>query len=421
MIEKHISKISLIINSILFIGIGFTIIFLSNNLFLFIIATLITLVGLFSLISNLINTKKLSNIFISSTTLLTGVMLIIRPNYIIFFFPAIVSIYIFINGVIKLLSYIIYKKNKITGISGLLVGGMIDFVFCFIMMTNSNKNIHWLIIFLGVYFICFGISYLYDFLKELNPNKFDLKKRRFRMTLPIFISAFIPYKVYTKINNLLDKYTTDVTVKNKAINSNVDLEIFIHVKNSAIGVFGHADFCFDNVIYSYGSHDEDNRYLFDTRGCGVLFKVNNREEYLKFCTHHSKRTVFSFGISLNDIQKLKLKEELQKIEKNAYRWYCAQERDKSNDYNDYASRLYKNTKAKFYKFKKGKYKSYFLLSMNCMKIVDDIVGAIGGDMMKINGIITPGAYYNYLNREFKRKNSFVITKKIYNIKRVKNN
>ena len=37
----------------------------------------------------------------------------------------------------------------------------------------------------------------------------------------------------------------------------------------------------------------------------------------------------------------------------------------------------------------------------------------------MNGIITPGTYYEYLNREFKKKNSMVISKNIYNLQSTK--
>ena len=36
----------------------------------------------------------------------------------------------------------------------------------------------------------------------------------------------------------------------------------------------------------------------------------------------------------------------------------------------------------------------------------------------MTGIITPGTYYEYLNREFQKKNSMVISRKIYNNKNI---
>ena len=57
--------------------------------------------------------------------------------------------------------------------------------------------------------------------------------------------------------------------------------------------------------------------------------------------------------------------------------------------------------------------NYFLLSTNCVKLVDEIVGITGSDLLKINGVITPGAYYAFLEKELKKENSNVISKQIY--------
>ena len=35
----------------------------------------------------------------------------------------------------------------------------------------------------------------------------------------------------------------------------------------------------------------------------------------------------------------------------------------------------------------------------------------------MNGLITPGTYYEYLNKEFSKKNSIVVNRNIYNEKR----
>ena len=89
-----------------------------------------------------------------------------------------------------------------------------------------------------------------------------------------------------------------------------------------------------------------------------------------------------------------------------------------NDYKDYASRLYQVTKAKFYKFKKGKFKKFFVVGNSCCNLVNYLLGKNGIDILDMYGVITPGAYYEYLNREFHMKNSIVISRKIYNSKNV---
>jgi len=404
------------INAIIFIGVGITLILIpttSAKLFHLVVSMLISFLGIISLIFNIIKTKNKINIIISMSTFLMGVFFFSKPTTFLSLFPIIFGFYMLINGIVKLLVYVIYKEQKLKGYHPTLISSLVDFIFSFTMIFYPSKNIKILTIILGIYLIFFGLTYLYDFLKDIFPKVFSHNRRRIRITLPIFISALIPYRVYTKINDALDKYVTPVHINKKTLGNIVDLEIFVHVKNTAIGSIGHIDLCFENKVYSYGCYDEDSKKMFETLGDGVFFTINSKTKYLKFCTSHSKKTIFCFGITLTDKQKKKIKKELAKIKEYSYRWLCKQELNNAKEYNDYASILYRYTGAKFYKFNKGKWKKYFLFSSNCVKLVDKVLGATGSDILQVNGLITPGAYYNYLNREFKRKNSNIIKKDIY--------
>ena len=86
---------------------------------------------------------------------------------------------------------------------------------------------------------------------------------------------------------------------------------------------------------------------------------------------------------------------------------------KDGHYDDYASLLSEVVPTRFYKFKSGKFKTYFVLGTNCVLLADQLIGAAGTDILKVGGIITPGTYYDYLNREFLRNNSLVISRKAY--------
>ena len=55
------------------------------------------------------------------------------------------------------------------------------------------------------------------------------------------------------------------------------MEIFIHVKNTAVGKIGHADLCFDNTVYSYGCYDESSKRLFDALGDGTFFTIKGKK------------------------------------------------------------------------------------------------------------------------------------------------
>ena len=66
--------------------------------------------------------------------------------------------------------------------------------------------------------------------------------------------------------------------------------------------------------------------------------------------------------------------------------------------------------------KKGRFKYYFTFYSNCVKYADSIVGQAGIDILNLNGIISPGAYFNYFDGEYRRKNSIVISKTVYSPK-----
>ena len=65
-------------------------------------------------------------------------------------------------------------------------------------------------------------------------------------------------------------------------------------------------------------------------------------------------------------------------------------------------------------------KTYFVLGTNCGTLVDKILRSSGIDVLNPNGIITPGTYYDFLEREYMKKGSRVVSKKIYNKNNIKN-
>ena len=205
----------------------------------------------------------------------------------------------------------------------------------------------------------------------------------------------------------------------------VQLEIFVHVSEKGMGKFGHVDLCYKNQVISYGNYDKDTRKLKEGFGSGVVFTAN-KKKYVPFCIEESEKTLFTFGIKLTNKEQEKIEKELEKIKDNLIEWYPAYVRDKKlkkkineDDYKDYSSMLYKKTKAKFYKFKTGKMKTYFVLGTNCGTLVDKILRSSGIDVLRPSGIITPGTYYDFLEREYMKKGSRVVSKKIYNKDNIK--
>ena len=412
--EQSISDISIFITALLSFLLGLILIVTpigSLSIFHFTISISIILLGLALTFVKIYRKDTISNILLSFVLFIIGTYFLHNPKTFLSIFPILFSLYIFLNGIIKFSTFCVYKSNNFKGFFRTLFASILDFVFGFIIITNPSRSIKPLTYILGIYFILIGFNHLIDYLRVKFPNNFFFKKRRFRITLPTIISLLIPYAFYTKINKKLSDEITPVKI-DKDVSGDVDLEIFIGVKDSLIGTFGHADLWFEGKVYSYGHYDEDSKKLFDTIGDGTLFIIDDRMKYLRFCAEHSKKTIFAFGITLTDKQKEKVRNELNKIKNNTYRWKCVQENDKSQEFGDYASCLYRSTNAEFYKFTQSSYKLYFALWTNCVKLVDNILKATGGDILRLNGVITPGAYYYHLNNEFKKKKSNVIRKEI---------
>ena len=340
--------------------------------------------------------------------------------------PLMFGIYLFLNALIKFINGYIYFKGQAIGYLFEFFFGIIYLALSFIIILSPIKNLDVVLVIIGIYFLLLGINYLFDFIGFITPIHVKSRiRRRIRISLPSIFEAIIPFTVLKEINYLINKEDYDIDYILKE-NDKVkpDLEVFVHTSNRGFNRTGHVDLYYNGKVLSYGGYDDSSLRFFKMLGDGVVF-TTTRSKYIPFCIEHSKKTIFAFGLRLTDRQKANIDKAIDNIFKDLYDWespyQVALKESKNkkinqNDYDDYASRLYQATKAKFYKFKKGKWKRYFVVGNNCSKLADYIVGKSGIDLLKMSGIITPGAYYEYLNREFHKKNSMVISRNIYNSK-----
>lgn len=338
----------------------------------------------------------------------------ILPNFILGIAPLLFAFYLLCIALSQfIVCYLELKSKETNGARYFLIGCIYLFISLPIIFSPIN-NIDRFLNCLAVYIFFLGISFIYDGIIQVIPKKTkNTLKRKIKFTLPKIIEALIPYSVMLEINHNLEVNGQNTYSYYNPSDQSVDLNILIHTSNRGFNRMGHIDICFKGKVISYGCYDEGSRFVGELFGDGVLFIANSKKEYINFCIDNSKKTIFDFGIHLTEKQKSKVEERIQELMKNTYPWNHKQDKNYRNA-SSYAGRLYKKTKAKFYKFKSGKYKTYFVLGTNCCFLADDIIGASGMDILSINGIITPGTYYDYLNRSFKRKNSNIIYKEIYN-------
>lgn len=341
--------------------------------------------------------------------------------------PIIFGLYLLLNAIIKFINYGILLKTKANGRLSQLGLALLYTVIAIPIIFSPIKNLNIVLIIIGIYIILLGINYIFDFITFLIPKKIKNKmKRSFRISLPAIVEAIIPYTVLNEINYLLDKenYDKPFVFEEKSEDVIPDMEVFVHTSNRGFNRMGHVDIYYHDKVISYGNYDDNSLRFFTMIGDGVVFETK-RDKYIPFCIEHSKKTIFAFGLKLTESQKKNVEKEIQKLFHNLYEWnppyveaLTRKKRINKNKYKDYASRLYQATNAKFYKVKGGSFKKYFVLGNNCCRLADHIIGKSGIDLLKMNGVITPGTYYEYLNREFQKKNSMVISRKIYNQKNV---
>ena len=422
MYKKYLNCYNVLITGLLTLTLGILTLTLNQKFIVLIIYLVASLLMIYA-ISNIIKliTKKDTNqkmqgmIMQIMLNITISCIFFLAPKIPLSLFTLIFGLYAILNSVIKLVNYLIFKINHLKGrFIELLVFAFYLFfgIFCICIHSTNLKAI---LLIIGLYFILLGATYISDFITQIIPKKQKNNfKRKFKITLPLFMSVLIPHDALNQINKNKDMKTyTPQKIFKETDEEKPDLEILIHVTKKGFGITGHADICFENKVYTYGNYNHNSFRLFNSIGDGVLVIARDKEKYIKFCIKDCKKTIFVFGIKLTDKQKMIVKDKLNELKKNTYVWDDAYKNTEYMSHNYYATRLYKDVKSSFYKFKNGKFKTYFVCSTNCVSLVDYVLGATGTNIIRLNGIITPGAYYDYLATEYTKKNSNVISYKIY--------
>lgn len=364
--------------------------------------------------------RMLTKIILPILTLTTAIVFIFFNNLTLYLLTILFGLYLFMSSIIEFVSAFLVLKNQKGEFIFSLIPGIFYLTFSIIFITSKSYIVFKII---AIYLILLGITYILDFVNSIIPKGTKSKiKRKIRITLPIFLAMFIPHSILVDLNRFLKKEGSEIEnrqdLANKKKNKKSDLEIFFHVADKGFNSIGHCDIEFEGEVISYGNYHEKSQNKLGM-GPGVLI-ISNKDEYIPFCLKHNKTTIFSFGLSLSGEQKSKIKERIDEIKSIIYPWNVPYKEAilknreiKENKYKDFASLLYKETNSKFYKFKKSKYKTYFVMKTNCVALVDDIVCKAGTDILGISGIISPGTFFDYLQTEYLKKNSIVISKDVY--------
>ncbi len=380
--------------------------------------------GLHQLISAFSRQKK-TRIVNGALNIAAGIFVCAFPDIALWGLSLVFTLYIFLNALVKLIDVINSVKNGTPDLFADLVALIFFVVFGIITLVSTFSSQQGFKLIVAIYCILYGVTELKDFLREIIPNTAKNRiRRRLRVSLPAFVTAFSPFGMLKSYNERLNSREIDLEQLKKEekafdVDKTPNIHVFIHVSDDGVGMLGHCDICLDGVVISYGNYDKASERLFGGIGDGVLFLVD-RSTYIDYSIKYDNKMIFDYGLLLNDEQMKKIREEIARIRSTVYRWYPPFEQATVNgedkelsDFSDYCSKLWSGTKAQFYKFKSGKFKSYCVLSTNCVLLADSILAKAGTDIIKTTGIISPGAYFDYMQSEYALQNGIVVTRDIY--------
>ena len=337
----------------------------------------------------------------------------------IYILALVIGIYQIFHASINLVTYVLYRKNKIRPRFRFLLDGLVLVFLGGTSLLSSTGNSVFQLFVLGAYFFLYGVSNIRDgFLFEEEIGKNHLK-RRVRMSLPIVLAALIPARTLAKINKFMQENADereDIHLGMVKSGKTAELEIFIHTaETSLFSAIGHVDICYQGRVISYGNYDPSSETLFGMVGDGVLYFCD-RDKYIDLCKRESQKTLFGYGIDLTPEMEKAVQKKLAELKQLTIPWEPSADKimtgDGKEDYT-YAYKIRHETDGELYKFIKSKFKSYFVLSTNCVLLADTIVGQAGTDILSPKGFIAPGTYQAYLNREFEKPNSIVVSKHVY--------
>ncbi|MGT2742340.1 hypothetical protein [Streptococcus plurextorum] len=379
--------------------------------------------AIWSLFSRWFRPKALrENLWVTWAKIILSVILsnsLWLENTTVYLFVFAIAFYQIFIAFVHLVTWYLYRKNGIKPRGRYLFDGLWIGWFGLYSLSPFHNAADFELFLLGWYLISLGITRLRDgifFEADLSQNKL---KRRVRVTLPIFLTALVPATTLAKVNKFLQENaeeSAEEAYNQVKSGKTAELELFIHTaETSLFSAIGHVDLCYNGRVISFGNYDPTSERFFGMIGDGVLYTCD-RDKYISLCKRVSQKTLFGYGIDLTEDMEKAVQTRLAEIEDLLIPWEPSDEKvtaaDGSSDYS-YAYRIKHETDGKLYKFTKSKFKSYFVLSTNCVLLADSIVGQAGTDILSPKGFIAPGTYQAYLDEEYEKPNSLVVSKSLY--------
>ena len=340
--------------------------------------------------------------------LMLGLFLLVYHDRTTHWIAIMITLYLFILGIIHLIDYLLLQMNRQTGRLRALLSAIAHMLFgigAVLDITTSVIDVYFI---MGVYLIFLGITDIVDSRLFLSRETKSEKRVR-RISLPVILTAIIPVRILNRLNDFLsDEKSQVIEVGYKETGNEIpDLEVWIHTARQGFEMVGHADISYEGITYSYGQYDVDTSRLGGMIGDGVLWTIPS-DQYREALAKDDWRAVFAYGMKLTDEQKEAVKQQITNLMSITVPFELTSPTQKES----YLGQLSQQYDVSAYKFTKSRFKTYFVMTTNCVLLADEILARTGIDQLGAGGIITPGAYQIYFEKEYHRPHSAVITRTV---------
>lgn len=412
MLEMNLSKKDLFVLSLqLVLGIttlGFGIWFLRNPNILRSFGYLSVIgitVGFFIVftIRSIIN-KSPFDVYIMLGSLVLSTVFIVQKNIFYEIVALCFALWSFINAFIRSFEIYLMFLDKKKGKFFKACYVLFEIVMGVLLLMNPWFSKTVVNIQISIYVIVNGIIQIISAL-----NIIYKRKQASRLMAPVLLAALMPNYQVNRANRLAQRSKV-AFIPQVTPTENQHVSVYIYGKNSGHSRVGHIDIGYKGTIYSYGAHDPYHRAKSMMYGAGVLI-VGNEKAFVEEAIG-AGFSVFCFTIQLSDFQSTLLESSIENLMAPAYVYDYPSDIDPEGK--NYLTRLdHLNAGLKFYKFYDGPLKIYNVFKTNCVLVADALLESTGMKLYQMSGIVTPGAYYEYLMGLLKKPGSMVVDYKIY--------
>lgn len=252
-----------------------------------------------------------------------------------------------------------------------------------ILILQGNNNRFIINIQIGIYIITYGGFQIFSGIHGLSDDRM-----RWRFSSPVLIGALTPPVFVSGIKRMKAKHPEDFNQPHLKTSGN-EISIYIHVKDKGFEQFGHFDLGYNGSIYSYGNYTEKGRSKHSIYGEGILI-CGSEVDYIEYSVG-VENIVYQYTIPLKHEEALAIDQGMNDLLQDTIYY------DHKDSYDSYLSRLDRQSPYySYYKFKSHPYKRYNLFTTNCVMLAAAILDSGYNRLFNLSGIITPGAYFYYL-------------------------